>query len=184
MRKSLLNSLFIKAFQKGVRTSGYLLLPLLCLSCLFQVGCIHLKFGDSTPQKAANTEYKEPSRPFILFKDTDADKSWQSNQTGNVIALFSDCSKSSDKPLNLAISETSKGFDRLEENTQKVIFYNGREAIYGHFKGHIDGIKVSMESLVFNKNQCFYQLTYSGVSNQFEKEKNHFEQFKKDFVAP
>ena len=143
-----------------------------------------MKFGDVTPLKASNVDFEEPSRPFMLFKESEADKSWQSSQTGNVIALFSDCSKKADRPLNLAISEISKGFDRLESNTQKVIFYNGREAVYGHFKGYIDGIKVSLESLVFNKNQCFYQLTYSGVANQFEKELKHFEQFKKDFKAP
>lgn len=150
----------------------------------FCLGCIHFKLGDSSPLRASNTEYKEPTKPFILFKDSDADKSWQSNVTGNVIALFSDCSKSSDKPLNLAINEVAKGFDRLETNKQKTFFYNGREAVYGEFRGHIDGIKVSMETLVFNKNKCFFQLSYSGVSNQFDKEKPFFDQFQQDFKAP
>lgn len=157
---------------------------LILLGALSVAGCIHLNLGESSPLKASNLEYIEPSRPFILFKDTDADKSWQSNVTGNVIALFSDCSRNSDRPLNQAIGEISKGFDRLETSKQNVIFFNGREAIYGEFKGHIDGIKVSMESLVFNKNKCFYQLTFSGVSNQLDREKNIFEQFKKDFKAP
>lgn len=157
---------------------------ILLFAPFFHLSCIHLKFGDSAPVKASNIEFQEPIRPFLLFKDTEADKSWQSNQTGNVIALFSDCSKNSDKPLNLAILEISKGFDRIEDKQQSTLFYNGREAVYGIFRGYIDGIKVSMESLVFNKNQCFYQLTYSGITNQFAKEKNVFEQFKKDFVAP
>ncbi len=169
--------------KKEVALKHFVTLSLVLLLS-FQVSCIHLKFGDSAPLKASDIEFKEPPKPFILFKDSDADKSWQSNLTGNVIALYSDCSKSSDKPLNLAFSEIGKGFDRLEVSTQKVIFYNGREAIYGQFRGHIDGIKVSMESLVFNKNKCFYQLSYSGVSSQFEKEKKHFEQFQKDFNAP
>lgn len=151
---------------------------------LFNASCISLKLGDNSPLKATNTDFEEPAKPFILFKDSEADKSWQSNQTGNIIALFSDCSKKSDRPLNIAINEIAKGFDRIEVQDQKTIFYNGREAIYGEFKGRIDGIKVSMESLIFNKNQCFYQLTYSGVANQFEREKAHFEQFKKDFKAP
>lgn len=147
-------------------------------------GCVSLKFGETAPVHATNIEYQEPGRPFIVFKDSEADKSWQSNQTGNVIALFSDCSKNSDKPLNIAVTEMAKGFDRLELNKQNMLHYNGREAVYSQFLGYIDGIKVSMEGLVFNKNQCFYQLTYSGVSNQFEKEKKYFEQFKKDFKAP
>jgi hypothetical protein len=151
---------------------------------LAQVNCINLKLGDATPQRAADIEFIEPKGPYVLFKDTEADKSWQSNQTGNVIAMFSDCSKGSDKALTLALKEISKGFDRLEENSSKTFFYNGREALYGHFRGHIDGIKVSMESLVFNKNKCFYQLSFSGVTTQYDREKEFFEKFVKEFRAP
>ena len=165
-------------------------LKLCLLTLLFFVignavsGCISIKLDDSGPLKASGLSFSSPSRPFILYKDMDADKSWQSNLTGNVIALFSDCSRSSDRPLNQAIDEIAKGFDRIENKKNNLLFYNGREAIYGEFKGYIDGIKVSMESLVFNKNKCFYQLTYSGVSSQFDKEKAFFEEFKKGFRAP
>lgn len=169
----------IRNFKAGYQTLSLTLVLIGLLS-----GCIHFNVGVPSPLKAANLDYHEPQKPFILFKDTDADKSWQSNVTGNVIALFTDCSVTSDRPLTMAIAEISKGFDRIDNTKQNTVFYNGREAIVAEFKGHIDGIKVSMESLVFNKNKCFYQLTFSGLSNQFERERPNFEDFKKEFKAP
>lgn len=163
------------------RTTTQCLITLFLLQLL---GCIHLNLSAPSPLKANDLEFKEPKKPFILFKDTEFDKSWQSNTTGNVIALFTDCTANSDRPLTKSILELAKGFDRIESTKQSTIFFNGRESIQGEFKGHIDGIKVSMEGIVFNKNKCFYQLTYSGVSNQFEKDRVVFEEFKKDFRAP
>lgn len=157
-----------------------LIIPLI----LFSTGCIHFLVGDSSPQKANDLVFEIPSKPFTSLKSDDADHSWQSKDTGNIIAFYSDCSKSSDKPLSLAINEILKGFDRIEEQNQASLFYNNREAMKISLTGYIDGIAVAMESLVFNKNQCFYQISFSGVSNQFQKELVVFEKFKEGFKAP
>lgn len=146
--------------------------------------CIHFKIGDSEPQKALDIAFKNPPSPFIPTENIDADRVWQSKSSGNMIAIISNCSKNSDKPLYLAYQEIAKGFDRLESDKQESLFFNGREALRGSFQGTIDGIAVSMETLLFNKNQCFYQLTYSGVTQNFKNELQHFEQFIKEFRAP
>lgn len=160
-------------------------LPLLLLFLIFSLtSCIHFKIGDSEPQKALDISFKEPSSPFIPTENIDADRVWQSKTTGNMIAIISNCSKNSDKPLSLAYQEIAKGFDRLESDKQESLFFNGREALRGSFQGTIDGIAVSMETLQFNKNQCFYQLTYSGVTQNFKNELQHFEQFIQEFKAP
>lgn len=146
--------------------------------------CISFKLGDSEPQKALDISFKEPSSPFVPTKNSDADQAWQSKSTGNIIAIISNCSKNSDKSLSIAYHEIAKGFDRLDSDKQESIFFNGREALRGSFQGTIDGIAVSMETLQYNKNQCFYQLTYSGISQNFKNELQHFEQFMKEFKAP
>lgn len=147
-------------------------------------GCIHFKIGDSHPQKASDIFYIDPPVPFVLAKNMNADMAWQSTTTGNMIAVISNCSKNSDQSLSYAFLEISKGFDRLDSSQQELFFFNGRQALKGQLRGTIDGIAVSMESLQFNKNQCFYQLTYSGLAQHFESEQNYFEQFKKEFKAP
>jgi len=160
------------------------LLYFLFINLFIQVGCIHFKLGESEPQKSLNISFKEPLSPFVISKNTDADQAWESNKTGNIIAITSNCSKNSDKSLNFAFQEIAKGFDRVDSSNQTSLFFNGREALRGSVSGTIDGISVSMETLQFNKNQCFYQLTYSGVSKNFESEQHYFEQFLKDFKAP
>lgn len=157
------------------------ILPFLILPLM---SCISFKLGDAEPQKAINIAFKEPSSPFALTKNSEADQAWQSKSTGNIIAIISKCSKNSDKPLNIAYQEIAKGFDRVDSDKQESIFFNGREALRGSFQGTIDGIAMSMETLQFNKNQCFYQLTYSGLSQNFKNELPHFEQFIKEFKAP
>lgn len=160
------------------------LLLILLFSFLSLASCIHFKIGDSEPQKALDISFKDPSSPFKPTENIDTDRAWQSKNTGNMIAIISNCSKNSDKPLGLAYQEIAKGFDRLEADKQQSLFFNGREALRGSFQGTIDGIEVSMETLQFNKNQCFYQLTYSGVTKNFKNELQNFEQFIQEFKAP
>lgn len=152
--------------------------------CLFLSSCIHFKIGNSKTVKSADMEWVAPAPPFLLFAHSDFDRSWQSNKTGNVIALFSDCSSKSDRPLDLAITDVAKGFDRLQKTDQETLFYNGREAVSASLQGFIDGINVTMELIVFNKNKCFYRVSYSGVTNRINDERSYFEKFKQDFKAP
>ncbi len=157
---------------------------LFLLTLLFQTGCIHFTVGDSTPQKASDFQYTEPSSPFVSMKKSDADLSWQSKKTGNIIALFSDCSKTSDKPLQLAFNDLLKSFDRLDNHKEETVFYNHREALQVELNGVIDGIAVFMNSILFNKNQCFYQISYSGLTQEKLSEASLFEKFKMEFKAP
>jgi len=148
------------------------------------MSCIHFNIGNSEPEKAKDIDYKSPPSPYERIKNSDTDYAWQSRKTGNMIAISSNCSKNSDKSLQQAFQDVSKGFDRTEDIKQEPFFYNGREALRGIVKGSIDGIAATIDVVLLNKNQCFYQLTYSGVSNQFSEEKNIFENFIKDFKAP
>lgn len=148
------------------------------------IGCIHFSIGEPTPQKASNVIFNDPLFPFEIMKKSEADQSWQSTKTGNIISLFSDCSKTSDKSLSLAFNELLKSFDKIEHQKRETTFYNNRESLSVELVGFIDGIEVFMASTLFNKNQCFYQLSYSGLANEKQTEISFYETFLKDFKAP
>lgn len=146
--------------------------------------CVTVNVGEEPAKKATDIKYEAPSAPFSNHQSINADKSWLSSKTGNIIAFTSECPKNSDPSLDVLLKESIESLDHVEIIENNRLSFNGREAIQSFAKGSIDGVPLAMKSLIFKKNGCNYKLIYSGLLAKISAEQNQFEAFCKGFVVP
>jgi hypothetical protein len=151
---------------------------------IFAASCVTVNVGEDAPKKSSHIQFITPEKPFEEHQLLNADKAWVSKTTGNVISFTSECPKNSDPSLELLTKETLQSLDHVEVIDKKSFSFNGREATKTSAKGSIDGVPLSLNAVVFKKNNCNYRIIYSGLRNQINAEEKYFEDFLKDFKAP
>ena len=156
----------------------YFIMSLLLSSCV----SVELPSGKITSAK--DVTYNAPNGAFNEIKAKNADKTWQSQKTGNTISYLSECGNNADPSLQSIETESLSAISKLEVLKSETTSFNGREARQSITTGTVDGVPVAMSLVIFKKNGCNYTLSYGGLEKQFNLEQAEFEKFKQSFKAP
>lgn len=113
-----------------------------------------------------------------------ADHAWQSAQTGNTIAVLSECSEQKDPSLTTLEGETIQALNNYKVTNTEDFKFQDRAARRAQVEGAVDGIPVKMDLVIFKKNSCSYTITYVGRAAGFDKDRPAFEQFLMGFEVP
>ena len=162
----------------------HLLKTILALATLFFVGCVSVSLNSGKTKKAQDLKMKEPQNPFHSIKTDNADYAWQSDKTGNTIAVLSECNTPTDISLKNLESDSLTALSQIKiVNSEKQTF-NNREALQTTADGKVDGVPIRLDLLVFKKNYCNYTLSFVGRKSSFDSEREYFDKFKQSFEAP
>jgi hypothetical protein len=146
--------------------------------------CVSVNVKPATPKHADHLAYTAPPAPFAeQDSNGSADKVWQSQKTGNTIAVLSEC-KTEDTRLEYLEKDTINAMTDPKVEATSRFTYNEREAIQTTATGLMDGIGIEMKVVTFKKNGCDFVLTYVGRSTSFARELDAFDDFLKGFKAP
>ena len=145
--------------------------------------CVSVNIKPKAGTKSKDYTYSEPRKPFQKLDQDPADVAWQSPESGNTIAVLSECSETRDPSLTSLEGETIQALNKYQVTKTVNFQYQGRDALRSSVEGSLDGIPVSMDVLTFKKNSCNYTLTYVGRTQGFEKDRPQFEEFLKGFQA-
>lgn len=157
----------------------------LLFSILYSLGCALLIGGDEDPgKKNIEIKFKNPQTPFEHISVSSADYVWQSNKTGNTIAVNSLCKKTEDLSLDALKDKILAEIDNLKINKTETIDFDERKAQRINASGLADDTPIKILLIILKKNNCTYDLAYIARANQFEKEKSIFESFLQGFHAP
>lgn len=146
--------------------------------------CVSVNLPNSGSTKASGLNFSEPSSPFSKIKSEQVDYAWQSQKTGNTIAVITDCSAHSDTPLKSLENETLAALSDIKILSTEPGMFNGRESLMTSAEGKVDGVPVEISVLTFKKNACNYTLNYLGKKASFESEEKEFKKFVQGFKAP
>lgn len=153
------------------------LISIFSLLVLLGAGCVSVNIKPSAPTRSSDYKLREPQAPFVKMTNEQADQAWQSSQSGNTIAVLSECSEQKDPSLLTLESETIQALTNYQVISSESFQFQDRGARRSLVEGTVDGIPVRMDVVVVKKNACSYTLTYMGRANGFEKDRSAFEQF-------
>lgn len=146
--------------------------------------CVSVNVRPAAPRHAENLKFSEPVSPFQKQSDSAADFVWQSQKTGNTIAVISECKTTMETPLEALETDTINAMTDPQIVSTSHLTYNDREAIQTTATGLMDGIAIQMKVVTFKKNACNFILTYVGRASMVAREQSTFENFLKGFKAP
>lgn len=156
---------------------------LLALSFFFLTSCISVKVPLGPLEKIKDLEFQEPTSPYTQLVSDTADHSWISADTGNTIAILSECKEISSSLKDVAI-DTAKAIDQFQIVKSEPHIVKKHP---GHFilaKGFVDNSKVEMSIITLQTSKCLLTLTYGGLEKNFAKESEIFENFMANLVIP
>ena len=162
----------------------YLSAAIAFTSYLLCAGCVSVDLGAGRAKKATNVIYMEPSGNFHRISNSTVDYAWQNSTNGNTLAFLSECNPKSDIPLKTLEDEYLGALDNAQVRSTKELDYNDRDAIQTVATGHVDGVAVSMEVVIFKKNDCNYTLSFVGREKYFSADEQIFQNFMQGFKAP
>lgn len=146
--------------------------------------CVSVNVRPPASKRAADLQFVDPAKPFKKQSNDNADNVWQSQKTGNTIAVISECKTPIEVPLQSLENDTIYAMTDAKILNTSEITYNDRAAIETTASGLMDGIDIQMKVVTFKKNSCNFILTYVGRSKNFVPEESVFENFLKGFIAP
>lgn len=154
-----------------------------CISFSLLTACVSVQLPGSENKKSKGVNILEPSSPFQKIDLAGADEGWKSQNTGNTISYYSDCSN-----LNLSLErqreDTLTALPQSQVLSSQLIQHDNREALLTEAEGSLEGIPMQMIFVNYTKNACRYTLTYAGRKTKINQERSVFEKFKTGFHAP
>lgn len=156
---------------------------LLTLSFFFLTSCISVKVPLGPLEKIKDLEFQEPTSPYTQLVSDSADHSWISSDTGNTIAILSECKETALSLKDIAI-DTAKAIDQFQIVKSEPQFVKKHPGHFVHTKGLVDNSKVEMSIITLQTSKCLLTLTYGGLEKNFAKENEIFEKFKASLVIP
>lgn len=169
----------VKGF--GIMTVHHWILPLTFIGL---TGCVNLSLPTGSGKQAQGVKFTAPASPYQNLSTDVADRAWVSSKTGNTISFLSDCGGKMDPTLQQLQSESLNVLSKLKIEDEQTIPYNGRQAMVATASGDLDGIAIKMKVLNLKKNSCNYNLSYTAISQHFDKELSQFQSFINEFQAP
>lgn len=146
-------------------------------------GCISVKLPgqqDVVRSSAVKVSFNQTDYEKLNVKW--ADQAWKHKKTGAVISYLSSCD--ADPQLESLFQEAFSAFDQFEIKDQRELTFNKRRALEGSANGMIDGVPVTLEILVFKKDDCYYTLSHSVQPTDFVTSHEDFKSFKNNFQVP
>lgn len=147
----------------------------------FLCACVSVKLPSTNSARATEYDFEEPKSPFKKLKTENADHAWQSELTGNTIAVLTECNSRSNRSLQSLESESINAVNNPKIMETVSIDFNERQALQSTVEGSVDGVPVRLYILSFQKNSCNFTLTLMGRSSSTSKETSAFENFKREF---
>lgn len=157
---------------------------ILIFLAFFISSCVTVQVGSQKHKRANSVEFNSPKSPFEEMKTDSADRAWQSNRTGNIIAYQSQCESDSEPTLDKLAQDAISPIDQSTVLNQEKQMFNSRQALNLLAKGQVDGVPIQIALIAFKKNSCSYVITYNGVDKYFSNEIAAYEEFKRSFKAP
>ncbi|MFN7825241.1 MAG: hypothetical protein ACK5P6_07765 [Pseudobdellovibrionaceae bacterium] len=143
----------------------------------FAAGCVSVSIAPSPVTKSKDFSFQVPATPFAKLEGESFDHSWQSEKTGNTIAILSECGVGGDLPLVTIESESLSSLTHKNIVETKHLTFAQREARRTRAQGQLDGVSVEIEILTVKKNSCSFVVTYVGRQKSFPLELKIFESF-------
>lgn len=150
--------------------------PLLVLALILG-GCVSVSITPTPVTKSKNFTFEEPESPYKKLEGESFDHSWQSLETGNTIAILSECGVGGDLPLGTIESEALSALSIKNIVDNKTMTFAQREARRTRAQGQLDGVNVEIEILTVKKNSCSFVMTYVARPKSFSQELKFFEKF-------
>ncbi len=146
--------------------------------------CVSVNLSSPKFPKADNVKFKNPQGSFSKTEsENNLDALWISNQTKSTIGFYSICNKNL-PPLRNARSNSLNGIEGPEIIKEELIRFNGREALKSIIQGKLEGFLFKIESILFIKNSCLFEISYVSYKENFDQEHNEFQQFLQGFSVP
>jgi hypothetical protein len=111
--------------------------------------------------------------------DTKSDLSFRSERGGTIYANV-ECDKTDDAPLDVLTNHLLFGVD-IKDERRKEITLAGRKALRTRVDGEVDGVPVSLDTVVMLKDGCTYDLALVAGPEQFSQLEADFDRFVEGF---
>ncbi len=158
------------------------LILLLALPAL--TGCRRVSFEDSVFTKP-DVNYSVGELPGhwhrVYLEDTDL--SFSETGTGRALSINSTCEGHDDPPLPVLTRHLLMGFTERQEQSQRTIVLDGREALRSRYMAKLDGVPVELELVVLKKDGCVFDFTYVAPPGEVEPRLGDFETLLAGFHA-
>jgi hypothetical protein len=152
------------------------LLTLALLALPLSTGCRRVSFEDSMLSKR-DVDYRVGELPShwrrVYLKDNDL--AFSEEGTGRALSINSTCEGHDDPPLPVLTRHLVMGFTDREEQSQKRIHLDGREALRSRYLARLDGVPVELEMVVLKKDGCVFDFTYVAPPGQAEERMTDFD---------
>ncbi|SEM22948.1 hypothetical protein SAMN05444354_113101 [Stigmatella aurantiaca] len=152
------------------------LLTLALLALPLSTGCRRVSFEDSMLSKR-DVDYRIGELPKhwhrVYLKDNDL--AFSEEGTGRALSINSTCEGHDDPPLPVLTRHLVMGFTDREEQSQKLINLDGREALRSRYLARLDGVPVELEMVVLKKDGCVFDFTYIAPPGQAEERMADFD---------
>lgn len=145
-------------------------------------GCVSVNLPlNQKSTKAENVSYQDPSMPFVKqTSENNLDGLWISKNTKSTIGFYSLCHKNL-PPLRNARSNSLNGIENSEIVKEDVTRYNDREALRSLIQGKLEGFVFQIESVLFVKDSCLFEISYVSYKENFDKERGIYNKFLEGF---
>jgi hypothetical protein len=145
----------------------FALIMLLALPAL--TGCRRVSFEDSIFSKPG-VSYSVGELPGhwhrVYLKDNDL--AFAELGTGRALSINSTCEGHDDPPLPVLTRHLLMGFTEREEQSQRLIVLDGREALRSRYTAKLDGVPVELELVVLKKDGCVFDFSYVAPPGEAE----------------
>lgn len=141
------------------------------VASLFLSACVSVNIPLSQKStKSSQVKFQEPGQPFAKHpKQGDLDGLWLSKKTKSTIGFYSLCHKDL-PPLKNARSNSLSGIEGSQVIKENTLIYNDREALRSIIEGKLEGFLFQIESLLFVKDSCLFEISYVAYKENFNKE--------------
>ncbi len=158
------------------------LIMLLTLPAL--TGCRRVSFEDSVFSKK-DVSYSVGELPGHWHRVyvQDSDLAFSETGTGRAFSINSTCEGHDDPPLPVLTRHLLMGFTERQEQAQRIIVLDGREALRSRYIAKLDGVPVELELVVLKKDGCVFDFTYVAPPGEVEPRMADFDTLLAGFRA-
>jgi len=126
----------------------------------------------------------EPTDGWQRVTATDAALAYRNENGHGTILINARCGLDGDDvPLRSLTQHLFLQFTDREVKTQKVVPFDGREAMHTQLEAKLDGVPMSYDVWVLKKDGCIYDLLYVALPTSFQHERASFDALVRGFAT-
>lgn len=143
--------------------------------------CVSIDINPSKTTRADDYDYSSPGNPFEKIKAPEADYAWQSEKSGNTIAIITACNKNAEPSLKSLENDIQAAMTGTKVLSSQKLKLQNVDSLKTHVEGQVETATVQLLSYSLRRNNCSYSLTYVGRKSSFNGELSIFEKFVQGF---